>query len=101
MTILRGRIKSFAMATQSQLTCTVITPERKVLEEKASQVIIPAHDGLVGILDQRAPLVCELGDGTLRIDKVGGGETRVEISGGFAQVLNNQVTVLTERAHVA
>ena len=86
------------MATNSAITCTVITPERKVLEEKASQVIVPAHDGLIGILNDRAPLVCELGEGRLRIDKTGGGEVSVDISGGFAQVLNNQVTVLTEKA---
>lgn len=86
------------MATQDTITCTVITPERKVLEAKASQVIVPAHDGLVGILNQRAPLVCELGEGRLRIDLAEGGRTNVNISGGFAQVLNNQVTILTEQA---
>ncbi len=86
------------MATNSAIKCTVITPEKQVLEEQATQVIIPAHDGLVGILDHRAPMVCELGEGNLRIDLAGGGQKNVEIAGGFAQVLNNQVTVLTERA---
>lgn len=86
------------MATQAPLTCTVITPEKQVLEAKATQVILPAHDGLVGILDHRAPLVCELGKGRLRIDLSEGGRTSIDVEGGFAQVLNNQVTVLTEQA---
>lgn len=86
------------MATQDPITCTVITPEKQVLEAQATQVIVPAHDGLIGILDHRAPLVCELGEGRLRIDLAGGGQKNVDIAGGFAQVLNNQVTVLTERA---
>ncbi|MCB9853937.1 MAG: ATP synthase F1 subunit epsilon [Phycisphaerales bacterium] len=89
------------MATQSAITCTVITPEKQVLEAKATQVIVPAHDGLIGILDHRAPLVCELGEGDLRIDLAEGGEKHVAVSGGFAQVLNNQVTVLTEKATIA
>ncbi|HPF37896.1 MAG TPA: ATP synthase F1 subunit epsilon [Phycisphaerae bacterium] len=88
------------MATNSAITCTIITPEKQVLETQATQVIVPAHDGLVGILDHRAPLVCELGKGDLRIDLAAGGEKHVKVSGGFAQVLNNQVTVLTEQAEV-
>ncbi len=83
-----------------QLTCTVITPEQKVLETQATQVIVPAHDGLLGVLDHRAPLVCELGEGNLRIDQAGGQTKNIAIKGGFAQVLNNNVTILTEQATV-
>ena len=84
-----------------QLICTVITPEQKVLETTATQVIVPAHDGLLGVLDHRAPLVCELGEGKLRIDEAGGQTKKIAIKGGFAQVLNNNVTILTEQATVA
>lgn len=78
----------------------VITPERKVLEETTDSVVIPAHDGELGILPRRAPLMCELGIGALRYQKAGRTE-RVMISGGFAQVHHNQVTVLTEQAVTA
>ncbi len=86
------------MAKQSHLTCSVITPERQVLETEATAVVIPAHDGLIGILRDRAPLLCELGQGVLRVDSVKQGQISVNIAGGFAQVLNNNVIVLTEKA---
>ncbi len=86
------------MATEKLLHCSVITPERKVLEAEATSVVIPAHDGEIGILFNRAPLLCELGRGSLRLDSPGEGVKRLRIEGGFAQVLVNEVTVLTEKA---
>ena len=86
------------MATDKTLQCSVITPEQKVFEAAATTVVIPAHDGQIGILCDRAPLLCELGAGTLRVDAVDGGMREFYVDGGFAQVLNNQVTILTEHA---
>ena len=89
------------MATKGPIDCSVITPERQVLSTGAESVVFPAHDGLVGILKNRAPLVCELGTGVLRVDGAEGGTKEVFIDAGFAQVLNNEVTILTERAQMA
>jgi F-type H+-transporting ATPase subunit epsilon len=86
------------MATDKVLQCSVITPEHKVFEAAATAVIIPAHDGKIGILHGRAPLLCELGTGTLRVDAVTEGMREFYVDGGFAQVLENKVTILTERA---
>lgn len=85
------------MAATRPLRLTVITPERQVLEEHAESVVIPAHDGELGVLEDRAPLMCELGIGQLRYTQ-SGTTSRVFIDGGFAQVLQNQVTVLTPNA---
>lgn len=85
------------MAKSKQVDIAVITPDRKVLETVADQVILPAHDGELGVLNLRAPLMCELGIGQLRYAS-GGTARRVFIDGGFAQVLENRVTVLTSRA---
>lgn len=89
------------MATKGSIECSVITPERQVLSTVAESVVFPAHDGLVGILKDRAPLVCELGTGVLRVDGGEGGTKEVFIDAGFAQVLDNEVTILTERAQMA
>lgn len=86
------------MAQKDALRCSVITPERKVLEESASAVVFPAHDGQLGVLRNRAPLVCELGAGILKVEAPAGGTQHIFINGGFAQVLSNEVTILTERA---
>jgi len=80
-----------------ELECVVVTPERQVLQEKTASVVIPAHDGELGVLPGRAPLLCELGIGQLRY-RTPQGVRRLFIDGGFAQVYEDRVTVLTERA---
>lgn len=80
------------------LHCCVITPEQQVFDADAVSVVLPAHDGLLGVLDNRAPLLCELGTGVLRVDTATEGSKEFFVDGGFAQVLNNDVTILTDRA---
>jgi F-type H+-transporting ATPase subunit epsilon len=80
-----------------QVHCVVVTPERALLDEKADFVALPMHDGELGVLPGRAPLIGRLGYGELRIRR--GTETRrFFVDGGFAQVRGNEVTVLTARA---
>lgn len=85
------------MAKEKTLNFVVVTPEKQVVEDSADSVVIPAHDGELGILSDRAPLMCELGIGQMRYRK-GGVSHRLFIDGGFAQVHDNHVTVLTEHA---
>lgn len=79
------------------LKVSVISPERVLFEGSARGVIAPAFDGEVGILPLHAPLMTVLGKGTVRLD-TGDGERRFEVSGGFLQVIDNQVRVVTEHA---
>jgi F-type H+-transporting ATPase subunit epsilon len=84
-------------AAGNTLHVSVITPEATVFEGDAQQVIAPAWNGSLGILRGHAPLMALLGTGTLRIE-AGGKSTSYAVSGGFLQVVDNQVTVLSERA---
>jgi F-type H+-transporting ATPase subunit epsilon len=77
--------------------CVVVTPERAVLDEAADFVALPMYDGELGVLRGRAPLIGRLGYGELRIRR-DGDIRRYYVDGGFAQVRNNVVTVLTPRA---
>jgi F-type H+-transporting ATPase subunit epsilon len=79
------------------LKVSVISPERVLFEGGARGVIAPAFDGEVGILPLHAPLMTVLGKGTVRLDTADG-ERRFEVSGGFLQVIDNQVRVVTEHA---
>jgi F-type H+-transporting ATPase subunit epsilon len=79
---------------------SVITPERAVLETEATFVAFPAWDGEVGILRNRAPLLTKLGAGELRVT-TGEGERRLYVEGGFAQMVENRLTILTEQAREA
>jgi F-type H+-transporting ATPase subunit epsilon len=84
------------MATNTFHT-SVITPERAVLEADAISVVFPAHDGEVGILKNHAPLLYKLGVGVLRV-KTAEGEQSFFVDGGFAQMVENRLTLLTEQA---
>lgn len=85
------------MAKSDTFHCSVITPERSVLDCEATSVVFPAHDGEMGILRDRAALVCKLGIGTLRVEATDGGKT-LYVDGGFAQMLDNHLTILTAQA---
>jgi F-type H+-transporting ATPase subunit epsilon len=77
--------------------CSVITPERAVLEAEATFVAFPAHDGEVGILRDRAPLLYRMGIGELRVETPEGNHV-LFVAGGFAQMVDNRLTLLTEQA---
>ena len=83
-----------------QLQCVVVTPERAVLDERAEFVALPMYDGELGVLPGRAPLIGRLGYGELRVRR-GGEVRRFFVDGGFAQVRDDTVTVLTARAQRA
>ncbi len=85
------------MAHVNDIHCSVITPEAKVFEGAADFVALPAHDGEIGVLPNRAPLLCKLGIGVLRVRR-GDQVAQWFVDGGFAQVIANQLTVLTQRA---
>ena len=78
------------------LKVSVISPEAVLFEGETDDVVAPAYDGEVGILTGHAPLMALLGQGQLRLG--GGSGRRFNVSGGFVQVLNNQVRVVTEKA---
>jgi len=85
------------MAPSDTFTCSIITPERQVLECDARFVAFPAHDGEMGILRHRAPLLCRLGIGLMRMEGPEGSQV-LFIDGGFAQMAQNRLTILTEQA---
>lgn len=79
------------------LKVSVSSPERMLFEGEATQVVAPAVDGFVGILQGHAPMMTLLGHGELRVDG-GGGAQRFEVGGGFLQVADDNVRVVTETA---
>ena len=79
------------------ITCSLITPEQEVFEKQASYIDLPAHDGQMGFMANRAPLLVKLGEGVLTV-KGDGGETQMQISGGFAQMKGNTLSILTDKA---
>lgn len=89
-----------AGAEGGALQVTVLSPEATVFEGTADSVVAPAFNGSLGILRGHAPLMALLGEGVLSVT-ASGKEQRFLVSGGFLQVADNQVTVLSERAQAA
>jgi F-type H+-transporting ATPase subunit epsilon len=75
----------------------IATPERLIVQEEATEVYIPAANGMIGILPQHAALLSELGVGELSFVNTQGRRT-VFVAGGWVEVLNNDVRVLADRA---
>jgi F-type H+-transporting ATPase subunit epsilon len=77
----------------------LITPRGSVLSESVTEVIVPAIDGLMGILNGHANMLAALGDGMLTVKKSSGSEVHMKLEGGgFLQVEDNTVYVLAESA---
>ena len=81
------------------LKVSLISPEAVLFEGEASAVVAPAFDGEVGILENHAPMMTLLGNGVLRLG--GSSDKRFNIEGGFLQVVDNTVRIVTEKATAA
>jgi F-type H+-transporting ATPase subunit epsilon len=81
----------------SKLTCTVVTPEETAVEEPCSFVALPLYDGELGVAINHAPMIGRLGCGELRI-QTEKGPLRFYVDGGFVQVADNVISILTNRA---
>jgi len=81
----------------AKLSCIVVTPEKTALEESTEFVALPLYDGEIGIGAGHSPMIGRLGFGEMRL-KSGGKVSRFYVDGGFVQVADNVVTVLTNRA---
>ena len=79
------------------LRLEVVTPQRKTYSEDVDMVTIPGMDGEYGVLPMHVPLITALQAGELRIQK-GGQETSLATGGGFAEVMPDRVTILTDAA---
>ncbi|MBN1127304.1 MAG: ATP synthase F1 subunit epsilon [Sedimentisphaerales bacterium] len=73
----------------------LLTPQGKLLDCRAGSLILPGHDGQVGILRNHAPILVKLGMGLMRVEQI---RDRTNayfvVNGGFARVNNNQAAVL-------
>ncbi len=83
------------MAIPDKLHVDIVTPERRVLARDVDEVILPGVDGSFGVLPGHAPLLAGLGPGLATV-RTGQRSEVLAISGGFADVGPERVTVLAE-----
>lgn len=81
------------------LNLEVVTPERIMLQEETQSIIVPAAEGLLGLLPNHAPIITGLNPGLIKYRQ--GADLHVlAISGGFMEVSNNKVSVLADTAEL-
>lgn len=78
----------------------VVSPEATVWSGEATFVIARTPDGEIGILADHEPVMAALETGAVVVESAAG-RTTIGVHGGFLQILDNQVTLLTDRATVA
>ena len=86
------------MADSIQLE--IVTPERLVVNDTATEVYIPGKTGCLGVLPGHAPLITELAVGEISY-RSGSQTKRLAVAWGFAEVLQTKVTILAETAERA
>ena len=79
------------------LKLEIVTPEKKVYSETVDSVVLPTTSGEVGILPGHIPLITEIKAGELAITKDGVIDL-LAVDIGFAEVIGDTVSVLTEAA---
>ncbi len=83
-----------------KLYCEVVTPEKIVYADEVDMVVASGVDGEFGILPLHTPLISMLKVGELRVKK-GDAYDYIAVHGGYLEVLEDKVTVLTEAAELA
>lgn len=78
--------------------CTLVTPERSVIDAEATYADLPAHDGQMGVMSGRSAMLVKLGVGALRLELARDERARYALDGGFAQMRENHLTLLCEKA---
>lgn len=82
------------------LQLEVVTPDKTVVSAEVEMAVCPGVEGEFGVLPQHVSLLSALKIGELRY-RAGGKDENLFISGGFADVNNNVLTVLVESAELA
>jgi F-type H+-transporting ATPase subunit epsilon len=81
------------------LNLRVLAPDQSVFDGSADEVILPSTTGEVGILTGHVSMLTALDSGVLRL-REGNTWTAIALSGGFAEVEANEVTVLVNAAQL-
>ena len=81
------------------LTLRVLAPDQSVFNDTADEIILPSTTGLLGVLPGHISMVTAIDFGVLRVLKNGNWDS-IALSGGFAEVESNEVTVLVNKAEM-
>ena len=90
----------FCILMEDSFRLRIVTPYREVVTDEVGEAQVPGKEGYLGILPGHAPLISELKVGEISYRRAGK-STHLAVSGGFVEVLPDQVTILAETAERA
>ncbi len=80
------------------LKLELVSPEKELAARLVKQVVVPGTEGEFVAMPGHAPLLSTIKPGVLVISEISGQETRYFVRGGYAEMANDQLIVLAERA---
>ncbi|MCU1380524.1 MAG: synthase, epsilon subunit [Acidimicrobiales bacterium] len=83
------------------LNVELVSPERILWSGEAEMVVARTTDGDIAFLTGHAPFIGALGIGAVVIEEPGGKQTKIAVHGGFVEVSQNRVTILSDVAELA
>lgn len=87
----------------AELTCQFVRPDRQVFEGAVASLVLVTYAGELGVWPGHAAEIVALGDGVVRITRTpadGGGEYDVVVSGGYAEIEDDEVIILADHARL-
>jgi|TARA_B110000046_G_scaffold141997_1_gene148785 F-type H+-transporting ATPase subunit epsilon len=73
----------------------IISPNKLIFEGEANSLLLPGKDGSFGVLNDHAPIISSLTEGSVKLS-TDEGEKSYEINGGVVEVLKNKVIILAD-----
>jgi F-type H+-transporting ATPase subunit epsilon len=82
------------------LDVALVSPERILYTGESDMVVCRTTDGEIAFLTGHAPLLGALGDALVRVKQADGSEVRAAVHGGFVEVRDNRVSILSDVAEL-
>ncbi len=76
----------------------LVSPERLLVSEKVTEVVIPATEGEMTVMANHAPTMTTIKPGVVAVKTAAGKTERYAVFGGFADILPSGCTLLAESA---
>jgi len=83
-----------------EFTVDIVSPDGLAWSGEATFVVARTPDGEIGVMADHEAVMAALVQGKVGVDAADGTRTTIDVDGGFLQVLDNQVTLITDRAVV-
>jgi F-type H+-transporting ATPase subunit epsilon len=76
------------------MNLVILSPDKEIFSGEVKSVAVPGTDGGFQMLNNHAPIVSSLEKGEVKVVKANGDKITYTITGGFVEMLNNEVSLL-------